>query len=81
VRIRQAANLAIDRDGIRELLGGMAIPAQGFFPPGHQWFGSPKFKLRRDLTEARKLMAEAGYGPGRKLATKILIAPSGLGQM
>jgi ABC-type transport system substrate-binding protein len=81
IRVRQAANLAIDREGIKELLGGMAIPAQGFFPPGHQWFGSPKFKLRRDLTEARKLMAEAGYGPGRKLATKILIAPSGSGQM
>ncbi len=81
VRVRRAANLAVDREGIKELLGGMAIPAQGFFPPGHQWFGNPKFKLRQGVAEAKKLLAEAGYGPGKPLETKILIAPSGSGQM
>jgi ABC-type transport system substrate-binding protein len=81
IRIRKAANLAIDREGIKELLGGMAIPAQGFFPPGHQWFGNPTFKLTQDIPAAKKLMAEAGYGAGKVLETKILIAPSGSGQM
>ncbi len=81
IRVRQAANLAVDRDGIKELLGGMAIPAQGFMPPDHQWFGSPSFRLRRDLAEARRLLAEAGYGPSRPVTTKVLISPSGSGQM
>ncbi len=81
VRVRKAANLAVDREGMKELLGGLMIPAEGFMPPGHQWFGNPKFKLKRDLAEARKLLAEAGYGPSRPFQTKILISPSGSGQM
>ncbi|MCZ8123351.1 MAG: ABC transporter substrate-binding protein [Magnetospirillum sp.] len=81
IRVRQAANLAVDRDGIKELLSGLAIPAQGFFPPGHQWFGEPKFKLRRDLAEARRLMTAAGYSATNPMRTKILISPSGSGQM
>lgn len=81
VRVRQAANLAIDRAGMKELLSGMMIPAEGFFPPGHQWFGAPSFKLTHDVAAARKLLAEAGYGPGKPLKTKILISASGSGQM
>jgi peptide/nickel transport system substrate-binding protein len=81
VRVRKAANLAVDREGLKELLGGLMIPAEGFMPPGHQWFGNPKFKLKRDLVEAKKLLAEAGYGPSKPFVTKILIAPSGSGQM
>ncbi|MDP2355700.1 MAG: ABC transporter substrate-binding protein [Beijerinckiaceae bacterium] len=81
IRVRKAANLAIDRAGLNELLGGLMIPAEGFMPPGHQWFGNPKFKLTRDLAQARKLMGEAGYGPSKPFQTKILISPSGSGQM
>ena len=81
VRVRKAANLAIDREGLKELLGGLMIPAEGFMPPGHQWFGKPSFKLKRDLAEAKKLLAEAGYGPAKPFQTKILISPSGSGQM
>jgi peptide/nickel transport system substrate-binding protein len=81
VRVRRAANLAIDRDGMKELLSGMMIPAQGFFPPGHQWFGNPSFQLKHDLAQARKLLAEAGYGPRKPLKTKLLISTSGSGQM
>ena len=54
VRVRKAANLAVDREGMKELLGGLMIPAEGFMPPGHQWFGKPSFKLKRDLAEARR---------------------------
>lgn len=81
IRVRKAANLAVDRDGLKELLGGMMIPAQGFYPPGHQWFGNPSFKLKYDQAEAKKLLKEAGYTPEKPLVTKILISPSGSGQM
>ena len=37
-----------DRAGMKELLSGLMIPAEGFFPPGHQWFGKPTFKLKYD---------------------------------
>ena len=81
VRVRKAANLAVDREGLKELLGGLMVPAEGFMPPGHQWFGNPTFKLKRDLEQAKKLLAEAGYGPSKPFVTKILISPSGSGQM
>ena len=81
VRIRKAANLAIDRDGMKQLLGGLMIPSTGFLPPGSQWFGHPTFKLAYDPAAAKALMAEAGYGPGHHLATTVYISPSGSGQM
>ncbi|GJD29507.1 Heme-binding protein A [Methylobacterium adhaesivum] len=81
IRVRKAANLAIDRDGMKEMLNGLMIPAQGFMPPGSAWFGHPSFKLGYDPEAAKKLLAEAGYGPKKPLVTKVLIAPSGSGQM
>ncbi|MGX5666665.1 ABC transporter substrate-binding protein [Rhizobium daejeonense] len=81
IRIRKAANLAVDREGINELLGGLSIPAQGYMPPGHQWFGNPTFKLSYNVEEAKKLMAEAGFSPDKPLKTKVIISSSGSGQM
>jgi peptide/nickel transport system substrate-binding protein len=81
IRVRKAANLAVDREGMKELLSGMMIPAEGFMPPGHQWFGNPSFKLKYDVEAAKKLLAEAGYGPSKPITTKIIISPSGSGQM
>src|SRR5712672_141630 len=81
IRVRKAANLAVDRDGMKELLSGLMIPAEGFLPPGHQWFGKPTFTLKYDPTEAKKLLREAGYGPDKPLTLKALISPSGSGQM
>ena len=46
------------------------IPAEGFMPPGHQWFGKPSFKLKLDQAEAKKLLKEAGYGPGKPLVLR-----------
>lgn len=81
IRVRKAANLAVDRDGLKELLGGLMIPAEGFMPPNHQWFGNPAFKLSYNVEEAKKLMAEAGYGPDKRIKTKVIISSSGSGQM
>jgi peptide/nickel transport system substrate-binding protein len=81
IRVRQAANLAIDREGLNELLGGLSVPAQGYMPPGHQWFGNPTFKLSYDVETATKLMEEAGFGPDNRIKTKVVISSSGSGQM
>ena len=62
-------------------MSGLMIPAKGFFPPGHQWFGHPKFNVTYDPAQAKKLLAEAGYGPNKPINTKILISASGSGQM
>jgi len=81
LRVRKAANLAIDRAGLVELLNGTAIPAKGTVPAGSPWFGKPGFEPKLDLVEAKRLMAEAGYGPSKRVKTKTLIANAGGGQM
>ncbi len=81
VRVRRALNLAIDREGLRTLLGGMMSIPVGTVPRGHPWFGNPSFNIRTDKAEARRLLAEAGYGPQRPLNLKVQISASGSGQM
>ncbi|MGH2342486.1 ABC transporter substrate-binding protein [Segnochrobactraceae bacterium EtOH-i3] len=81
IRVRKAANLAIDREGMKELLGGMMVPAEGMVPPTSDWFGHPEFKVTYDPEAARALMAEAGYSPEKPLKVKAIISPSGGGQM
>ncbi len=49
--------------------------------PGHPWFGSPAFDIKYDPEAAKKLLAEAGYGPNKKPKIKIAISTSGSGQM
>ncbi len=81
IRVRKAVNLAINREAIAELLADTGIPAKGFAPPDAPWFGKPKFELKYDPAAAKKLLAEAGYGPAKPVNLKIIIAPSGGGQM
>jgi len=81
IRVRKAANLAVDRAGIIELLGGYGVAASGHVPKGDPWYGSPTFEIKTDVEAAKKLMAEAGYGPNKPLKVKMLISASGSGQM
>jgi ABC-type transport system substrate-binding protein len=81
IRIRKAANMAIDREGLVKLLGGLAIPSRGMIDPGHPWFGNPKLDISYNPDAARKLLAEAGYSEERPLKVKLIISPSGSGQM
>jgi ABC-type transport system substrate-binding protein len=81
VRIRKAANLAIDREGMKSLLGGMMVPAKGMVPPTSSWFGKPEFEVKYDPAAAKALMAQAGYSKDKPLKIKSIISPSGGGQM
>jgi len=81
VRVRRAANLAIDRTGMRQMLADTMLEGVGIVTPDSPWYGKPSFKLVHDPREARRLLAEAGYGPRHPLRTKIAISASGSGQM
>jgi len=81
IRVRKAANLAIDREGMKSLLGGMMVSAEGMVPKTSTWFGKPEFKVTTDLAAAKKLMAEAGYSKDKPLTVKAIISPAGSGQM
>jgi len=82
IRVRKAANLCIDRDGMKDgLLGGLMVSATGTVEPGHPWRGKPTFEIKYDLAAGQKLMKEAGYGPDKKLKVKTQTSASGSGQM
>ncbi len=81
IRVRKAANLAIDRDAIVEFLGGEATAAIAFPPQDSPWFGNPTFKFEYDPETAKALLAEAGFGPENPVEAKIVIPSSGGGQM
>ncbi len=81
IRVRKAANLAIDRAGISKLLGGLMLEGKGAVYPGHPWYGSPSFDIKYDPEAAKKLLAEAGYSASKKPKIKIAISTSGSGQM
>jgi peptide/nickel transport system substrate-binding protein len=80
-RVRQAANLCVDRTGLLKLLGGMMGVPKGTVPPGHPWWGNPKFDIKYDPDAARKLMADAGHTAAKPLKVKVQISASGSGQM
>lgn len=80
-RVRHAANLCVDRLGLMKLLGGMMAVPKGTVPPGHPWWGNPKFDIRYDVPAAQKLMTEAGWSAAKPLKVKVQISASGSGQM
>lgn len=80
-RVRQAANLCVNRDEMKELLAGLMVPAVGSVPPGHPWWGNPAFKIRYAPDEAKRLMAAAGHSAQKPLKVKIQTSASGSGQM
>jgi peptide/nickel transport system substrate-binding protein len=81
IRLRKAANLAIDRDSIVKLLNGLARPAYGQVDKTSPWFGKPSFEIKYAPDEARKLMGAAGFSKTQPLKTKFVVASGGSGQM
>jgi peptide/nickel transport system substrate-binding protein len=81
--VRQAANYAIDREGLcKSLLNETCIPAIGEVYPGHPWFGNPKQRYEHNPAKARELLKQAGYDDkDKRVKTSVLISTSGSGQM
>src|SRR5690606_15276274 len=78
VRVRRALSMAIDREFIAgKLLRGGQTAAYTFVPPGvadyegadpPEWASWP---LEKRQAEARRLLAQAGYGPGHPLKVEL----------
>jgi peptide/nickel transport system substrate-binding protein len=77
VRVRQAANFALNRKEMVELLGGIAVPSYGMFVPAQKFYGKP-FEYPHDPKRAIALLKEAGCYP---CEIYIAISSSGSGQM
>jgi peptide/nickel transport system substrate-binding protein len=80
-RVRHAANLCVNREELKQAIGGLMEVPKGTVPPGHPWWGNPKFDIRFDLPAARKLMSDAGFSDSKRLKVKVLTSASGSGQM
>jgi ABC-type transport system substrate-binding protein len=81
VRVRQALNYCIDRDGLVTLLNGTAEPSVGWLKASDPNFGTPQNHYAFDAEKGKKLLAEAGFTPAKPLALKVMISTSGSGQM
>lgn len=77
-RIRRALSLAVDRQAIvTTITRGGQQPAYSFTPPGTAGYIPPE-GVATDVTEARRLLAEAGYPDGHGLPQfDLLINSSG----
>jgi peptide/nickel transport system substrate-binding protein len=81
VRVRQALNYCIDRDGLVGLLNGTAEPSVGWLKTSDPDFGNPTNRYKFDAAKGKALLAEAGYTPEKPLSFKMMISNSGSGQM
>ena len=81
VKVRQALNYCIDRDGLVALLNGTAEPSVGWLKASDPDFGNPENRYKFDPAKGKALLADAGYTPAKPLSFKMLISNSGSGQM
>jgi peptide/nickel transport system substrate-binding protein len=81
VRVRQALNYCIDRDGLVTLLNGTAEPSVGWLKPANPGFGNPANRYGFDPAKGKALLAEAGYTEENPLSFRVMISTSGSGQM
>jgi peptide/nickel transport system substrate-binding protein len=77
IRVRQAANYAINRDEMVDMLQGVATPGYGKFIPSQPWYGHP-VEYKFNLAKAKELLKEAGCLPCK---FTVGISTSGSGQM
>ena len=77
IRVRRAANYALNRGEFVELLGGTAIEDYATMPPSSPWYGHP-IKYEFNQAKAKELLKEAGCLPCK---ITLAISTSGSGQM
>jgi oligopeptide transport system substrate-binding protein len=77
-RVRRALSLAVDREVLaRNLLGDPRVAAYGYVPPGVNDYPNPAradfatWDAARRGAEARRLLAAAGFGPGKPLELRL----------
>ncbi|OYU49233.1 MAG: ABC transporter substrate-binding protein [Rhizobiales bacterium PAR1] len=77
LKVRQAANYAMNRDEMVEMLGGLAQPGYATVPPSSPYFGKP-VTYKYDMAKATALLKEAKCYP---CEVTLAISTSGSGQM
>ena len=77
LRVRQAANYAINRDEMVEMLQGVATPGYGKFIESQPYYGNP-IKYEYNPDKAKSLLKAAGCLP---CSFSVAISTSGSGQM
>jgi ABC-type transport system substrate-binding protein len=77
LRVRQAANYAINRTDMKDLLGGLMEKAYSTVPPGTPYYGHPVL-YKFDPEKAHALLEEAKCLP---CDVTLVISTSGSGQM
>jgi ABC-type transport system substrate-binding protein len=76
-RVRQAANYALDRQDIKEMLNGLMLEEYATVPPSTPYYGHP-ILYKHDPEKAKALLTEAGCMPCKVI---FAISTSGSGQM
>ncbi len=67
VRVRKAVQLAVDVDAVMDgAFFGVASPSTGIIAPGLSGHREKKLNPKRDVAQAKKLLAEAGFANGFK---------------
>jgi ABC-type transport system substrate-binding protein len=76
-RVRQAANYALNRTDVKDLLNGLMLEETSTIPPSAAYYGQPKI-YNYDPVKAKALLKEANCLPCK---VKFAISTSGSGQM
>ena len=76
-RVRQAANYALNREDMKELLNGLMLEGYSTVPPSTPYYGQPLL-YKYDPEKAKALLKEAGCLPCK---VTFAISTSGSGQM
>jgi len=76
-RVRQAANYALNREDMKDLLNGLMLEEYATVPPSTPYYGHPLI-YKYDPAKAKALLKEAGCTPCK---VTFAISTSGSGQM
>src|SRR6202162_1506615 len=76
VKVRQALNYCIDREGLVALLNGTADPSAGGLKASDPNFGSPANHYKFDPAKGKALLAQAGFTPEKPLTLRAMMSTS-----